>query len=88
MERSGNMSFCCGAGGARMWMEEQLGSRINENRTAEALGTGATKIAIGCPFCKVMLADGVTSAQQDGNAGEDVQVVDVAQLLLETVKSD
>ena len=68
-----------------MWMEEQLGSRINENRTNEAIETGATKIAIGCPFCKVMLADGVTSAQQAGTAGESVQVVDVAQLLLETV---
>ena len=80
------MSFCCGAGGARMWMEEQLGTRINENRTAEAVDTGATKIAIGCPFCKVMLADGVTSLQADGTAGENVQVVDVAQLLLDTVK--
>ena len=85
MARSGSTSFCCGAGGARMWMEEQLGSRINENRTAEAVATGATKIAIGCPFCKVMLADGVTSAQQAGTAAENVQVVDVAQLLLDSL---
>ena len=81
----GQSMTCCGAGGARMWMEEQLGSRINENRTTEAVATGATKIAIGCPFCKVMLADGVTSAQQAGTAGDQVQVVDVAQLLLDTM---
>jgi Fe-S oxidoreductase len=86
MERTGSRSFCCGAGGARMWMEENLGTRVNDNRTAEAVATGATKIAIGCPFCKVMLADGVTSAQQEGAAGENVQVVDVAQLLLETMQ--
>jgi Fe-S oxidoreductase len=85
MERSGSRSFCCGAGGARMWMEEQLGSRINENRTGEAVATGATKIAIACPFCKVMLADGVNSAQAAGTAGEGVEVVDIAQLLLDTL---
>ncbi|WGW12043.1 (Fe-S)-binding protein [Saxibacter everestensis] len=88
MERSKEKSFCCGAGGARMWMEEKLGTRINENRTAEAVGTGADKIAIGCPFCRVMLSDGLTKAQSEGAARTEVEVVDVAQMLLSSVKRD
>ena len=84
MERSADRSFCCGAGGARMWMEEQLGTRINLNRTDEALGTGATTIAVACPFCSVMLNDGVTNRSQGKD--EPVAVVaDVATLLLGTV---
>ena len=86
MPRSAEKSFCCGAGGARMWMEEKLGTRINTNRTEEAVATGADRIAIGCPFCKVMLSDGLNSAQADGTAREDVQVVDVAQMLLAAVR--
>ncbi len=86
MERSGDKSFCCGAGGARMWMEETLGSRINVNRSDEALGTGATKIAVGCPFCNVMLTDGTTVRKQEGTADESVEVLDVASLLLNSVK--
>jgi Fe-S oxidoreductase len=69
-----------------MWMEEKLGTRINANRTAEAVATGADTIAIGCPFCRVMLSDGLTAAQADGEAREEVQVVDVAQMLLAAVK--
>ncbi|RNI25367.1 (Fe-S)-binding protein [Flexivirga caeni] len=86
MERSGIRSFCCGAGGARMWMEEKLGSRINLNRTQEAVATGAERIAVGCPFCRVMLTDGLTAEQSDGRAGEDVEVVDVANMLLAAVR--
>lgn len=86
MERSVEKSFCCGAGGARMWMEETLGERVNVNRTDEALGTGATKIAVGCPFCNVMLNDGTTQRKQEGAADESVEVLDVAALLLESVK--
>jgi Fe-S oxidoreductase len=85
MERTKEKSFCCGAGGARMWMEEKLGTRINTNRTEEALGTGAERIAIGCPFCRVMISDGLTAKQSEG-VGEDVEVVDVAQMLLAAVK--
>ena len=86
MERRGSKSFCCGAGGARMWMEETLGERINVNRSDEAIGTGATKIAVGCPFCNVMLNDGVTVRKQEGTAVESVEVLDVATLLLGSVK--
>ena len=88
MPRSGERSFCCGAGGARMWMEEKLGTRINVNRTEEALATGADRIAIGCPFCKVMISDGLTGLQAGGGAREEVEVVDVAQMLLAAVRRD
>jgi Fe-S oxidoreductase len=86
MPRNSERSFCCGAGGSRMWMEERIGKRINAERTEEAVGTGAQQIAVGCPFCRVMLSDGLTAAQSDGRASEDVSVVDVAQMLLEAVK--
>jgi Fe-S oxidoreductase len=85
MPRSAERSFCCGAGGARMWMEEKIGKRINTERTEEALATGAEQIAVGCPFCRVMLSDGLTEAQAGGR-GENVEVLDVAQMLLAGVK--
>ena len=88
MERNSERSFCCGAGGARMWMEETIGERINNNRTNEAVGTGADQIAVGCPFCRVMLSDGLTAAQSDGTAREEVEVLDVAQMLLASVKGE
>lgn len=86
MPRTGDRSFCCGAGGARMWMEERIGERINVNRTTEAVATGARQIATACPFCRVMLSDGLTSLQADGSAAADVEVLDVAQLLLASVR--
>jgi Fe-S oxidoreductase len=86
MERNSERSFCCGAGGARMWMEEKIGERINLNRTTEAVGTGADQIAVGCPFCRVMLSDGLTALQDKGHAREEVEVLDVAQMLLASVK--
>ena len=96
MPRHGSRSFCCGAGGARMWMEEKIGTRINADRTAEAVttleaagaGTGPAAIATGCPFCRVMLSDGLTAQQADGSAPESVEVLDVAQLLLESVRRE
>ncbi|MGB2718936.1 MAG: (Fe-S)-binding protein [Rhodococcus sp. (in: high G+C Gram-positive bacteria)] len=84
MPRHGERSMCCGAGGARMWMEENIGKRINIDRVDEALATNPKKIATGCPFCRVMLTDGVT-ARQEGGAHEGVEVVDVAQLMLESI---
>ncbi|MCW2849549.1 MAG: protein of unknown function cysteine-rich region domain protein [Marmoricola sp.] len=88
MPRNSERSFCCGAGGARMWMEETIGTRINETRTMEAVETGADQIAVGCPFCRVMLSDGLTSAQSEGKAREEVEVLDVAQMLLASVKGE
>ncbi|WP_370240687.1 (Fe-S)-binding protein [Aeromicrobium sp.] len=88
MERNSEKSFCCGAGGARMWMEEKIGERINMNRTKEAVGTNADQIAVGCPFCRVMLSDGLTKMQADGVAREEVEVLDVAQMLLASVKGE
>jgi Fe-S oxidoreductase len=85
MPRNSEKSFCCGAGGARMWMEEKIGTRINATRTAEAVATGAQQIAVACPFCRVMLSDGLTTAQADGKAAESVEVIDIAQMLLAAV---
>ncbi|MFL6059653.1 MAG: heterodisulfide reductase-related iron-sulfur binding cluster [Marmoricola sp.] len=88
MPRNSERSFCCGAGGARMWMEETIGERINVNRTQEAVATGAEQIAVGCPFCRTMIEDGLTSEQDAGRAGENVEVLDVAQMLLASVKGE
>ena len=79
MERHGKRTFCCGAGGAHMWMEER-GSAINEERVREAAATGAETLAVACPFCTVMLDDGVRSA----DAG--LRVADVSTLLLESLR--
>jgi Fe-S oxidoreductase len=78
MERSGKRTFCCGAGGAHMWMEERAG-KINEERAREAAETGADTLAVACPFCTVMLDDGVRQR------GDDLRVVDVATLLAESL---
>jgi len=88
MPRNSARSFCCGAGGARMWMEEKVGKRINLERTDEALDTGADKIVTGCPFCRVMLTDGLTARQDSGAARAEVEVLDVAQMLLAGVKGE
>jgi Fe-S oxidoreductase len=79
MERSGRTTFCCGAGGAHMWMEER-GKPINENRVREAAGTGADTLAVACPFCTVMLDDGVQST------GDELRVVDIATLLVDALE--
>jgi Fe-S oxidoreductase len=78
MEKSGRNTFCCGAGGGRMWMEEQRGTRINAERTRQALSTGAETIATACPFCLVMMRDGVADA---GSGGDGVLVQDIAEVL-------
>ena len=80
MPRNQERSFCCGAGGARMWQEEKLGSRINLNRVDEAIATGVDQVAVACPFCRVMVSDGMNARESD------TEVLDVAQVLLKNVK--
>jgi len=86
MERSGRSTFCCGAGGGRMWMEEQRGVRINAERTRQALATGAETVATACPFCLVMMRDGVADAAD--RRGRDVQVQDIAEILAAALPAD
>jgi Fe-S oxidoreductase len=80
MPRHADRGLCCGAGGARMWMEEHIGKRVNHERAEEALNTNASKIATGCPFCRVMMTDGVGDRAEE--MGKEAEVLDVAQLLL------
>jgi Fe-S oxidoreductase/nitrate reductase gamma subunit len=79
MPRNGTNSFCCGAGGSQMWMEEQTGKKVNIERTEEAVATGSDVIATGCPFCFVMLDDGVKELGED----DQVAVKDISMLLAE-----
>jgi len=85
MHRCKERGFCCGAGGARMWMEERIGKRINIERIDEALGTNPDTISTGCPYCLVMLGDAVEAKKSSGEAPETLQVVDVAQLLVRSL---
>jgi len=86
MDKSRDEAFCCGAGGARMFMEEKLGSRINEFRTEQALETGAEEIATGCPFCNVMMTGGVKSLAAESTP--TTQVNDVATMLRNSISLD
>jgi Fe-S oxidoreductase len=84
MPRNGTKGMCCGAGGARMWMEEHTGKKVNIERTEEALATGAQRIAVACPFCYVMMEDGVKEKGRD----EEVRVQDIAEMLLEALENE
>jgi Fe-S oxidoreductase len=84
MHRCQNRGFCCGAGGARMWMEERIGTRINTNRIDEALALDPDTITTACPYCLVMLGDAVNARKADGHAKDTLQVIDVAQLLAQS----
>jgi Fe-S oxidoreductase/nitrate reductase gamma subunit len=81
MPRNGTRGMCCGAGGARMWMEETIGKKVNTERSEEAVATGASRIAVACPFCYVMMDDGVKGQGKD----EEVRVQDIAELLDEAL---
>ena len=82
MERSKEHGFCCGGGGGRMWMEEKIGTRVNNNRTDEILATGADVAAVACPFCTIMITDGVKAK----NMEEKVQVLDIAEVIAKSMK--
>jgi Fe-S oxidoreductase len=84
LHRHGHSTFCCGAGGGRMWMEERMGKRMNIERTDEALASASDTLAVGCPYCNIMLSDGVGERE----AGEQMEVLDVAQILLESVTTN
>jgi Fe-S oxidoreductase len=86
MHRCKGKGFCCGAGGARMWLEERTGKRINEERIDEALALDPDTISTACPYCMVMLGDAVNAKKAAGQAKQNVEVIDVAQLLVRAVK--
>jgi Fe-S oxidoreductase len=86
MHRCKDRGFCCGAGGARMWMEERIGKRVNVERTEEALSLDPDLISTACPYCMVMLSDAVIAKQSEGAAREDVAVLDVAQILQQSMR--
>jgi Fe-S oxidoreductase len=87
MHRCKERGFCCGAGGARMWMEERIGKRINTERIEEALALEPDTISTACPYCLVMLGDAVAAKKSSGDAPDTLEVVDVAQLLARSVRS-
>lgn len=79
LPRHGTESFCCGAGGGRMWMEETIGSRINVERSKEIVAENAETVAVGCPFCLTMIEDGMKELNKD----EDIKTRDIAELVAE-----
>src|SRR4051794_6241733 len=84
MQRNGTKGMCCGAGGARMWMEETIGTKVNDERAVEAISTGASRVATACPFCYIMLDDGVKAA---GVEEDQVKVGDIAIHLLDAIEN-
>ena len=84
MPRNGTKGMCCGAGGARMWMEEDIGTKVNDERAREAIATGATRVATACPFCYIMLDDGVKGAGKDES---QIKVGDIAIHLLDALEN-
>jgi Fe-S oxidoreductase len=87
MHRCKSRGFCCGAGGARMWMEERIGKRINTERIDEALALSPDTISTACPYCLVMLGDAVNAKKGSGEAKDTLEVIDVAQLLVRSVRT-
>jgi Fe-S oxidoreductase len=86
MHRCAERSFCCGAGGARMWMEERIGKRINSERIEEALSTAPDTLSTACPYCLVMLGDAINAKKASGDAPQTLEIVDVAQVLARSVR--
>jgi Fe-S oxidoreductase len=82
MERNHIRSFCCGAGGGRMWMEEKLGSRINQERTEQAVKTQAQMVGTACPYCLTMIGDGI----KEKGLEESVQAIDLSELVIQAME--
>lgn len=82
--RNGTKGMCCGAGGARMWMEESIGTKVNDERSRELVATGADRIATACPFCYVMMDDGVKAASTEDDG---IKVADIAMHVLEAIEA-
>ncbi|HEX5947403.1 MAG TPA: heterodisulfide reductase-related iron-sulfur binding cluster [Acidimicrobiales bacterium] len=82
--RNGTKGMCCGAGGARMWMEETTGKKVNDERSEELIATGASRIAVACPFCYIMIDDGAKAA---GKEDDEVKVADISMHLLEALEN-
>jgi Fe-S oxidoreductase/nitrate reductase gamma subunit len=82
--RNGTRGMCCGAGGARMWMEETTGKKVNDERSQELIATGASRIATACPFCYVMIDDGTKAA---GKEEDEVQVADISMHVLDALEA-
>jgi Fe-S oxidoreductase len=80
--RSGTRGMCCGAGGARMWMEEHTGKKVNTERSQELIATGATRVATACPYCYIMIDDGVKE-----NGRDDIVVQDISMHLLDALEA-
>jgi Fe-S oxidoreductase len=79
--------MCCGAGGARMWMEETIGTKVNDARSRELIATGASRIATACPFCYIMIDDGVKGVGPGMGIEEDsVKVGDISMHVLEAIE--
>jgi Fe-S oxidoreductase len=84
MTLNGDKGMCCGAGGARMWMEENTGVKVNDERAEQAISTGASRVATACPFCYIMLDDGVKAA---GVEEDEVRVADISIHLLDAIEA-
>jgi Fe-S oxidoreductase/nitrate reductase gamma subunit len=82
--RNGTKGMCCGAGGARMWMEETTGKKVNDERSQELIATGASRIAVACPFCFIMIDDGTKAA---GKEEDEVKVADISMHVLEALEA-
>jgi Fe-S oxidoreductase/nitrate reductase gamma subunit len=82
--RNGTKGMCCGAGGARMWMEETIGKKVNDERSQELIATGASRIAVACPYCYIMIDDGTKAA---GKEEDEVKVADISMHLLEALEA-
>ncbi|MCO8126323.1 heterodisulfide reductase-related iron-sulfur binding cluster [Acidimicrobiia bacterium EGI L10123] len=82
--RNGTKGMCCGAGGARMWMEESIGTKVNDERSRELVATGADRIATACPFCYVMMDDGVKAASTEDDG---IKVADISMHVLEAIEA-